>query len=124
MAVPRNEIGVTTPTPRPRSRVKKVFLGGLAPDATKEQVIESLEKVCCCGCVADVTIMTEKGTEKPRGFGFAILKDPQYSMDDPNYDEAAYDLVDKLTRENKFIKIGVRSVLNGYIPYLVRIANL
>ena len=110
MAVPRNEVGAgSASAPRPRTRVKKVFLGGLAPDATKEQIVESLEKVCCEGCVADVSIMTEKGTEKPRGFGFAIMKDPQYSMDDPNYDEAAYDMVDKLTRENKFIKIGVRS---------------
>ena len=56
-----------------------MFLGGLSPDTTKEDIIVVIEQF---GKVNDVQIMTEKGTEKPRGFGFAILE---------NYDD-----VDKL----------------------------
>lgn len=110
VAVPRNQLGAGGSSAPRRHRVKKVFLGGLSPETTKDQITEALELVCCEGCVADVSIMTEKGTEKPRGFGFAILKDPRYCPEDREYEEAAYDIVDKLVREKKFIKVGDRDV--------------
>ena len=67
-----------------------MFLGGLSPDTTKEDIIVVIEQF---GKVNDVQIMTEKGTEKPRGFGFAILE---------NYDD-----VDKLCIK-KYHRIKVR----------------
>lgn len=54
-------------------KTKKVFLGGLAPETTKEDIKESLYTVVSESEVEDVQIMTEKITEKPRGFGFAIF---------------------------------------------------
>ena len=67
-AVPRED---TTPSV-PSVRTKKVFLGGLSPDTSKEDAIEALEKF---GKLIDVQIMTDKHTNKPRGFGFAIFDD-------------------------------------------------
>lgn len=66
-AVPREE-----KNPQAHQRTKKVFLGGLSPDTTKEDISAVLEQF---GKVTDIQIMTEKDTGKPRGFGFAILDD-------------------------------------------------
>ena len=67
-----------------------MFLGGLSPDTTKDDIKVVIEQF---GQVNDVQIMTEKGTDKPRGFGFAILE---------NYDD-----VDKLCIK-KYHRIKVR----------------
>ena len=58
--------------PQAHQRTKKVFLGGLSPDTTKQDILDVVEQY---GKVMDVQIMTEKNTNKPRGFGFAILDD-------------------------------------------------
>lgn len=83
-AVPREE-----KNPQAHQRTKKVFLGGLSPDTSADDIRAVLEQY---GKVMDVQIMTEKNTEKPRGFGFAILDD--------------YDDVDKLCIK-KFHRIKV-----------------
>ena len=64
-AVPREE-----KNPQAHQRTKKVFLGGLSPETTKQDILDVIEQY---GKVMDVQIMTEKNTNKPRGFGFAIL---------------------------------------------------
>ena len=69
------------------ARTKKVFLGGLSVDTTEEDVMKELKEY---GSISGVTIMTEKETGKPRGFGFALFED--------------YESVDKLLR-TKYIRI-------------------
>ena len=83
-AVPREES-----SPQSLQRTKKVFLGGLSPDTTKEDISDILSSY---GKIVDVQIMTEKGTDKPRGFGFATFDD--------------YDSVDKVCN-TKFLRIKV-----------------
>lgn len=58
--------------PTSSAQTKKVFLGGLSPDTTKRDIEEVMEQY---GTLYDVQIMTEKMTEKPRGFGFAIFNE-------------------------------------------------
>ena len=53
-------------------RTRKVFLGGLDPATTKEDIKETFMDI---GTLTDIQIMTEKGTEKPRGFGFVSFED-------------------------------------------------
>ena len=53
-------------------KTRKVFLGGLPPNTVKEDIIKAFEDN---GGLLDAQIMTEKVTEKPRGFGFAIFKE-------------------------------------------------
>ena len=60
------------PNPVTKAPNKKVFLGGLPLDATKEDITQVVGEY---GVLFDVQIMTEKGTEKPRGFGFAIFRE-------------------------------------------------
>jgi RNA recognition motif-containing protein len=72
-AVPKEEsrpgsVGAGQPTSR---GTKKVFLGGLSPETTKEDVMAAFTNER----VQDVVIMTDKNTEKPRGFGFIIFED-------------------------------------------------
>jgi len=78
------------------ARTKKVFLGGLSPDTTREDIQEVLDQH---GKVMDIQIMTEKGTNKPRGFGFAIFDD--------------CDTVDKICIK-KFIRIKVSVNVGAY----------
>ena len=56
----------------PKNRTKKVFLGGISPETTKEDIMAVVEQH---GELMDVQVMTEKGTNKPRGFAFAIFQD-------------------------------------------------
>ena len=74
-AVPKEE---SRPVQYSTQKTKKVFLGGLAPETTKEDVKEALETDHMNPTIVDVQIMTEKGTEKPRGFGFAIFTEFEY----------------------------------------------
>lgn len=67
-AVPKEE---SRPGSTPSQRTKKVFLGGLSPETTKDDVYEAFQNEA----VEEVLIMTHKETEKPRGFGFIIFKD-------------------------------------------------
>ena len=53
-------------------RTKKLFLGGLTLDTIADDVREALSPY---GKLVDVQIMTDKHTNKPRGFGFAIFED-------------------------------------------------
>lgn len=67
MAVPKPE---SRPVRYTAQRTKKVFLGGISPDTVKEDIMEALKDFG----IIDAQVMTEKGTEKPRGFGFAIFE--------------------------------------------------
>jgi len=67
-AVPREESDVRTV---PKEKTKKVFLGGISPETTKEDIWPVVQEY---GPLIDVQVMTEKGTEKPRGFAFAIFE--------------------------------------------------
>ena len=72
-------------------KTRKVFLGGLPPEATKDDIILAFEHN---GGLLDAQIMTEKYSEKPRGFGFAIFKD--------------YDDVDRLLEQKHYrIKVSI-----------------
>ena len=70
-AVPKNQSqgpdgqnGVETVT-----RTKKIFLGGLKPDVTKEDI----EAVLGYDKLSDAVVMTDQTTKKSRGFGFATF---------------------------------------------------
>ena len=86
-AVPREENN-----PVAHTKTKKIFLGGLAPDTSEEEIRHVLEQH---GPVNEVTIMRDKLSNKPRGFGFVVMND--------------YDVVDKLCIK-KFHRIGERDV--------------
>jgi cleavage stimulation factor subunit 2 len=55
---------------RPPSRV--VFIGNIAYDATKEQLINVFKEV---GPIVNFRMVTERETQKPRGFAFCEYKD-------------------------------------------------
>lgn len=86
-AVPREENN-----PVAHTKTKKIFLGGLSHETSEDDIREVLEQY---GAVQDVTIMRDKNTNRPRGFGFAIYED--------------YDVVDKVCIK-KFLKIKDREV--------------
>ncbi len=52
-------------------KIKKVFVGGLAPETTEEEFRECFEK---CGPVMETLIMKDGTTGKPRGFGFVTFE--------------------------------------------------
>ena len=81
-----------------------MFLGGLSPDTTKQDILDVVEQY---GKVMDVQIMTEKNTNKPRGFGFAILDD--------------FDDVDKLCIK-KYHRIKV--IRSGYVVFVVSVFSV
>ncbi len=85
-----------------RTRVKKVFLGGMSLETTKEQIEDGFldSNLFPPGTTFDIQIMTEPGTEKPRGFGFVTCEPPHGESDD-----CIYDAVHTLTKERKFMKI-------------------
>ena len=74
MAIPKEQLRPQKDDIRSQgdSKSKKVFLGGIAPETTKEEITDVMEEF---GEVEMVQIMTEKGTEKPRGFGFVTFKE-------------------------------------------------
>lgn len=86
-AVPREENN-----PVAHTKTKKIFLGGLSHETSEDDIREVLEQY---GPVQDITIMRDKNTNRPRGFGFAIYED--------------YDVVDKVCIK-KFLKIKDREV--------------
>lgn len=53
-------------------QTKKVFLGGLPPELSEDELSQAMGVY---GVVNSVSIITEKETNKPRGFGFAVFKD-------------------------------------------------
>ena len=56
----------------PQMRTRKVFLGGLDANTTKEDIKETFMEI---GKLTDIQIITEKETERPRGFGFVTFDD-------------------------------------------------
>ena len=83
--------------PSQSHRVKKVFLGGMSPETTEADIREALKKCVCREEAIDrVQIMTDRNTDKPRGFGFVVFKgeDEAYAISD--------DLISR-----KYINIGV-----------------
>ncbi len=85
--------------PRITTRVKKLFLGGLSLDTTEENIREALLPEFPNDTSLTITIMTDKDTNKPRGFAFATAEPPPDRSDD-----CIYDSVDAITQK-KFIKI-------------------
>lgn len=53
--------------------LRKLFVGGLSWETNEQGFREYFEKY---GEIADVKIMEEPETKKPRGFGFVTFKDP------------------------------------------------
>lgn len=53
-------------------RVKKVFVGGISPDTTEDQMQEYFSTF---GRVESVSVITDKETGKSRGFGFVTYYD-------------------------------------------------
>ncbi len=48
---------------------QKVFIGGISPETTKDDIMEALRDYG----ITSAQIMTTKDTEKPRGFAFAFF---------------------------------------------------
>ncbi|XP_052202166.1 heterogeneous nuclear ribonucleoprotein 1-like [Diospyros lotus] len=59
-------------------RTKKIFVGGLAPSLTEEEFKSYFEKF---GRIADVVVMHDSETSRPRGFGF-ITFDSEDAVED------------------------------------------
>lgn len=73
-AIPREDTPVTTAATSnvpPSQQTKKVFLGGLSLDTTEDEIREVLSRA---GELDEVTVIREKESERPRGFGFAVFK--------------------------------------------------
>lgn len=69
-----------------------MFLGGLHLDTTEDEIRDIMQEF---GAVEDAVIIREKGTKKPRGFGFVVFED--------------YDSADKLCSQ-RVIRIRERDV--------------
>lgn len=54
-------------------KVTKIFVGGVAPGVTDNEVFECFSKF---GTVSSVNIMVDKETNRPRGFAFVEFLDP------------------------------------------------
>lgn len=80
-AVPKDDKTGTAPV-----KTKKLFVGGVTPDLTKEQVTQYIYERHSCkfGQVEDVTLLKEKDkegteTEKNRGFGFVTVSTEDFA---------------------------------------------
>ena len=60
---------------RDNKEISKMFVGGLAKDTTEEQMREAFEKF---GEVKSISIIKDKNTQEPRGFGFVEYTDFDY----------------------------------------------
>ncbi|TPX32999.1 hypothetical protein SmJEL517_g03963 [Synchytrium microbalum] len=60
-AVPRSE----------QDRTEKLFVAGIPPEATEQDVTSAF---CVYGTVLNTTIMSDRNTGKPRGFGFVTFE--------------------------------------------------
>lgn len=69
-AIPMEELRAPSNAPV-AAPTKKVFLGGLPAELRHDQLRDALSQY---GELIDVHIATQKGTEEPRGFGFAIFQ--------------------------------------------------
>lgn len=74
--MPREDSSKANPT------VKKIFVGGLKDVLEEEDLRKYFDKF---GKIENVEVITEKGTDKKRGFGFVTFDD--------------YDPVDKIIRK-------------------------
>src|SRR5579862_2250922 len=61
-AIPRDE----------QDRTSKIFVGGIGQDVIEEEFKEYFEQF---GTVLDATLMMDKETGRPRGFGFVTFDD-------------------------------------------------
>lgn len=50
---------------------KKLYVGGLPYETTQDELKEAFSKV---GAVSEVTILTDKFSGRPRGFGFVTME--------------------------------------------------
>eukprot|EP00051_Salpingoeca_urceolata_P006727 m.88992 g.88992 ORF g.88992 m.88992 type:complete len:464 (-) comp14960_c2_seq1:1907-3298(-) len=66
MAIPRQ----TDNRVRAAARTKKIFVGGLPPEATEDQLKAFFEEK---GPVEEVILMYDRDTRRPRGFGFVTF---------------------------------------------------
>ncbi|KAI7877460.1 hypothetical protein K492DRAFT_133960 [Lichtheimia hyalospora FSU 10163] len=61
-AIPREE----------QDKTEKIFVGGISPDVDEEEFREFFSQF---GKVMDATLMTDRETGRPRGFGFITFED-------------------------------------------------
>lgn len=61
-AIPREE----------QDKTEKIFVGGISPDVDEEEFREFFTQF---GKVMDATLMTDRETGRPRGFGFITFED-------------------------------------------------
>ncbi|XP_071790964.1 RNA-binding protein Musashi homolog Rbp6-like isoform X7 [Asterias amurensis] len=57
--------------PKPVTRTKKIFIGGLAAQTTPEDLKNYFQQF---GKVEDVTLMMDRQTNRHRGFGFVVME--------------------------------------------------
>jgi len=100
------------------ARVRKIFLGGLSPDTTKEDAEEAINQIIAKfskhSGYATVTINKEKDTDKPRGFGFATISC------EPEDEGTSCDIVDDILKGQSYVKIDVSCTWNSYM-YIVNV---
>uniref|UniRef100_H3G7Q1 RRM domain-containing protein n=1 Tax=Phytophthora ramorum TaxID=164328 RepID=H3G7Q1_PHYRM len=56
----------------PGSRLKKIFVGGLAPTVTEQDFRHYFEEY---GKITDAVVMIDRDTQRSRGFGFITFED-------------------------------------------------
>ena len=56
-------------------RTRRIFLGGLPLEATEQDIKDGLRDADFGDKIEDIKVMTEKGSERPRGFAFVVMRD-------------------------------------------------